>query len=839
VAPSDWDKVQALFDSASALPATDRQSFLESSGADEPVLREVRSLLAVASDSVSFLEKPVLELHEALPAALADEGTVPDALLGTDLAGYRVLRRLGTGGMGVVYLARQRRPEREVALKVIRPGFATARLLRRFEHEAEALARLHHPGVVPIYEAGTATTALGVQPFFAMELVQGEQLLDHATRQGLSLEARVALLTRVCDAVQHAHSKGVVHRDLKPANILVEANGQPRILDFGVARLAAREGSWAGTGWEADQTEAGALVGTLAYMSPEQLSTGNAHHAFDTRSDVYALGVIAYRLLSGEPPHDMDGLALHEAAKVVCERDPVRPSTHARPLRGDLDTVVLKALERDPGRRYQSAAALGDDLQRVLLRQPIHARPASAAYQLGRLVSRHRVVSSLAGAMVVLLAAFGVWMSVLYARAEGLRRDAEAAWSAEHTAREDAQQAQRLATRRAETTASMLNVLTDAFRSVDPALTRSEDVNARDLVAREIVDRGIGAIERRLKDEPDARSQLLAILATTLGGLGKFERATDVLDEAVRVRRTFGAGPDLLTADYLSTRGLYLSRMGREEEARATISEALEMYRALGRGSSPQAAAALGELAFLHISAGRMDEAERLYAESIGAHERTPGHAQPLVAISLNGLARGLSERGEYDAAERTLRRALVLLELDKGDPQRVGGSIRHNIAWVLCMSGRFEEAERVCRQCLEERRVEFPAGHARIGVPLMTLGLILTRTGRAQEAEPMLREALEIRRAAMPEAGPAVGEVESALGECLAAQGRTDEAGPLLLSGFAQLRTGSDTSFETSQLALARLAAFYAGTGDETKASEYRAMLRPPWAASAGVGGR
>lgn len=831
---ASWEQVQALFEEASGLPPGSRDAFLQSTGALEAVLREVRSLLWASSGSEGFLETPVMELHDAIPAALATGGAVPDALLGTTIAGFTLERRLGTGGMGVVYVAQQQRPSRRVALKLIRPGFMTPQLLRRFEHEAEALARLHHPGVVPVYEAGTATTALGLQPYFAMELVEGEQLLDYAASQALGIPERVALLIRLCEAVQHAHSKGVVHRDLKPGNILVESGGRPRVLDFGVARLAGSDQAGVTT-----NTDAGSLVGTLAYISPEQLTTGNSQQAFDTRSDIYALGVIAYELLAGRKPHDLSGLALHEASRIVCEETPARPSTRVRALRGDLDTIVLKALERDAARRYQSAAAFGDDLQRTLLRQPIQARPASAAYQIGRLVSRHRVVSSLAALLALLVVGFGVSMSLLYARAERLRFDAEEAWGAEHDAREAAQQSQRLATRRAETTASMLDVLTDAFRAVDPALTRSADVNARDVVAREIVDRGLGAIELRLKDEPDARSQLLAILATTLGGLGQFERATAVLAEAVKVRRTARADPDFFTADYLSTRGLFLSRMGRDEEARAVISEALEMFRALGREDSPQGAAALGELAFLHISAGRIEEAERLYAESIGAHERTPGHAQSLVAISLNGLARGLAERGEYEAAHRTLERALELLQIEKGDPQRVGGSIRHNIAWVLCMRGRYEEAEKVCRACLEERRVEFPAGHARIGVPLLTLGIILTRTGRLEEAEEHLRESLQIRRASMPDPGPPLGEAESALGECLAARGRLDEAEPLLQSGFAQIRSGTDTSYETGQLAIARLASFYERKGDQAKAGEYRRMLRPPWDAAGTLGGR
>jgi WD40 repeat protein len=334
---------------------------------------------------------------------------------------YHIVRSIGEGGMGVVYLAEQDAPRRTVALKLLRPGCLSPSLLRRFELEAEVLGRLQHPGIAQVFEAGTADTGSGPQPFFAMELIVGRPLTEHAAASHLDIRQRLELLAKVCDAVQHAHQKGIIHRDLKPANILVDARGQPKILDFGVAR--ATDADLRAT---VPETVPGQIIGTLAYMSPEQIS-GDSRE-LDTRSDVYSLGVVGYELLAGRVPLDVSSKTIPQAARTIMEEEPPSLGTVNRAFRGDLATIVGKALEKDKNRRYQSASELAEDLRRYLAAQPILARPATTFYQLRKFVRRNRGLVASA-AVVFLVLASGIVASTTFG-VRAVRAAREARWRA-------------------------------------------------------------------------------------------------------------------------------------------------------------------------------------------------------------------------------------------------------------------------------------------------------------------------------------------------------------------------------------------------------------------------
>jgi tetratricopeptide (TPR) repeat protein/predicted Ser/Thr protein kinase len=316
---------------------------------------------------------------------------------------YRIIRLLGEGGMGAVYEAEQETPRRTIALKIIKPGFGSAGLLRRFEQEAQALGRLQHPGIAQIFEAGTADTDWGVQPFFAMEYIRGKTLREYARDRRLTTEQRLELMAKVCEAAHHAHQRGLIHRDLKPGNIIVDETGQPKILDFGVARVTDSDMQ------ATRQTDVGQLVGTLAYMSPEQVLADPLE--LDTRSDVYALGVILYELLAGRLPYDLSSPKIHDAVQTILDTDPARLSSIQRIYRGDIETIVAKALEKDKGRRYSSAADLAEDIRRHLANQPIMARPPSAGYQLQKFYRRHKagVIGTAAALVLATSSAVVTW----------------------------------------------------------------------------------------------------------------------------------------------------------------------------------------------------------------------------------------------------------------------------------------------------------------------------------------------------------------------------------------------------------------------------------------------
>ena len=324
--------------------------------------------------------------------AECDDGAFP---LLASIARYRIIRQIGEGGMGVVYEAEQEHPSRTVALKVLKPGFATPELLRRFEDEAQALGRLQHPGIAQIYEAGTADTGSGPQPYFAMELIRGTFLTEYASTRHLGTRERLALVAKVAEAVHHAHQRGLIHRDLKPGNILVDEGGQPKIVDFGVARVIDLEVQ------RTVQTDIGRLIGTLAYMSPEQ--AGADPFEIDIRTDVYALGVLLYELLSGRPMFVKK--RLDEAIQAIREEDPARLSSVNRAYRGDIETITAKALEKDKTRRYTSAAELAADIGRYLRDEPIVARPASAGYQLRKFARRNQglMAGAVAGLSALLI----------------------------------------------------------------------------------------------------------------------------------------------------------------------------------------------------------------------------------------------------------------------------------------------------------------------------------------------------------------------------------------------------------------------------------------------------
>ena len=313
--------------------------------------------------------------------ATATEGEWP--ALPTRIGHYRIIRLLGEGGMGSVYEADQEQPRRRVALKVIKAGWASPDLLRRFEQESQALGRLQHPGIAQIYEAGTAATAFGLQPFFAMELIHGIPLCEYAQSKHANVRQRLTMMVHVCDAVQHAHDRGIIHRDLKPGNILVDEQGQPKVLDFGLARATDSDAR------ATRQTDIGQLLGTLAYMSPEQVSADPM--ALDTRSDVYALGVIFYELLAGKLPYRVTQ-SVHEVVETIRQSDPVPLSSVNRVYRGDIETIVAKALEKDRDRRYASAADFAADIHRYLDDQPIAAKPPNTIYQLQKFARRHKAL---------------------------------------------------------------------------------------------------------------------------------------------------------------------------------------------------------------------------------------------------------------------------------------------------------------------------------------------------------------------------------------------------------------------------------------------------------------
>ena len=400
-----------VFEAAWERAPSERGAYLDKAcGGDAALRAEVESLLKADERAAGFLEPPEQATSRSSPPC--------DPLVGTTIGHYHVQRLIAAGGMGTVYEAVQKEPRRTVALKVIRPGMTSRSALQRFKHESEILGRLRHPGIAQIYEAGTHGGDHGA-PFFAMEFIPGARPITRFAEDGrLSTRERLRLFTKVCDAVQAGHQRGIIHRDLKPANILVDEQGRPKLIDFGVARATDADLTIATL-----QTDVGELVGTLRYMSPEQCE-GDAIE-LDTRSDVYALGVVLFELLTGDLPYNFNSTSPFDVPRVIREQEPRRMSSVNRVLRGDIDAIVLKALEKDRDHRYQSVPELMRDIQHYLDNEPIDAKRGRRWYVLRKTLRRHRVAFSVAAAFVVVVTASIAGLVLLYSDSEVQRITAE------------------------------------------------------------------------------------------------------------------------------------------------------------------------------------------------------------------------------------------------------------------------------------------------------------------------------------------------------------------------------------------------------------------------------
>jgi len=626
------------------------------------VCAECRARLAARRDEAVLLA----DVRRIALAGAATTASVPAAP--EVIAGYKILRQIGEGGMGAVYEAEQPNPRRRVALKVLRRGIASRRAMRRLEHEAQVLGRLRHPHIARVLEAGTFDDHGAERPFFAMELIEGPTLQVHAAT--LDLRAKLALLRDVCSAVHHAHQNGVIHRDLKPGNILVDALEGPKVLDFGVALCAdARARS------DSLRTLEGQLVGTLAYMAPEQLEADGV--GVDVRTDVWALGVIAYELLAGRLPHDVARLPVTEVVRRISEDEPPRLGTLAGGCRGDIETVVHRALERDRARRYQSALELAQDIDRVLTHQPILARPPSALYQLRKLARRHRALAS---------AAFAVFLALLV----GLSTTTWqwlAARAAERTARLEAEKAKRV---------SMFWA-----KVVDPA----EGLAGQDTTVRAVLERAASELEAE-QHEPLVAAELSFQLGNALRSVGALERAEGLHRRCLELRRSVLAPADEAIGEALNAVAMTVQDRGQAAGAASLYQESLDLFRTALGAQHPKVGRAWYQLGTIaQADAARADEAARCFEAAVACWRAvlalpatSPADARDTggwLGNALANLAVLASRRGDRDRSF-TLSGEALAAYADAGKAEHPYAAIvESNYARALEQRGEFAEAER------------------------------------------------------------------------------------------------------------------------------------------------
>jgi eukaryotic-like serine/threonine-protein kinase len=632
---------------------------------------------------------------------------------------YRILRLLGEGGMGSVYQAEQQSPHRVVALKVIKPGVVSAELLRRFEQEAEALGRLQHPGIAQIYEAGTADSGFGPQPYFAMELVEGRSLTEYALKGHLNARARLELTAKICDAVNHAHQRGLIHRDLKPGNILVDDAGQPKILDFGVARVTDSDTE------ATRQTDLGQLIGTLAYMSPEQALADLLE--LDIRSDVYALGVITYELLAGQLPYDMNRKALHEVVQTIRETDPAPLSSVHRMYRGDIETIVAKALEKDKTRRYASAAELASDIRRYLTNQPIVARPPSASYQLQKFARRHRALVAGVGAVFLVLTAglaVSTWQAVRARRAEAAAK-----------AVSDFLQNDLLAQ------ASAANQSGPGMKP-DP-----------DLKVRTALDRAAAKIEGKFDKQPRVEAAIRNTLGQTYQDLGLYPESRKQLELALELQRGVDGPENPKTLDVARRLGVTAYYQGKYAEAERLESQTLEIDRRVLGPEHLDTLLSMKNLANIYSALGKSPQAEALQSQAFQAMRRVLGPENPNTLKSMTGLARVYKDEGKYAQAEALHSKTLEIERRVLGPEHPLTLQCMHELGSVYLYEGKYAQAEALYKQTTEiDRRVLGPE-HPTTLLCMKNLADAYKTQGEYPQAEALYKQLLEIdRRVSGPE---------------------------------------------------------------------------------------
>ncbi|MBK9964497.1 MAG: serine/threonine protein kinase [Holophagales bacterium] len=722
---------------------------------------------ARSDDDSTVVETTIPESADAGDRATSVLPSEDDEARGLRIGPYQVLRRLGEGGMGTVYLAARADQEfrKHVAIKVIRKGMASEEIVSRFRRERQILAALDHPGIARLFDGGTTEDGLS---YFVMEYIQGQSLGLYCDSHGLSIRERLLLFRSICSAVQYAHQNLVIHRDLKPANILVTADGSPKLLDFGIAKLLNPDA----LSLEAPETATGMHVMTPAYASPEQVRA----EPLTTASDVYSLGVVLYELLTGRRPYEVRTGSHLEIYRVVCEEEPSRPSTAVtgggeesqrvvtsrgagtpqklnRLLRGDLDNIVLMAMRKEPQRRYGSVQALSDDLGRYLDGSPVAAHDAGLAYRAGKYVRKHAVGVSAAATVFLLLLAFAVTAAVQNAR---IRRERD-------------------------TADQVTSLLVSLFDVNDPETARGERITAR-----EILDRGARRIEGELKDQPEVRARLLCTIGDIYGKLGLYDRAEPLLDESLRIRRSLHARDDEAVVESLRGIGRVLAGKGKYGEAEKLLREALAMQKRLKGGGHPDVAESLRDLAIILEEERKLEEAEALLDEALAIHRKALGNGHHEVAADLSSLALVLTDRGRLDEAEKLHREAVAIDRIALGADHPGYAADLSNLALALFHKEELDEAETLFRQSLAINRKALGDEHPTVATGVNDVAVILLSKGKLDEAETLYREALALHRKALGNEHPAVAQDLNNLALALHLGGRLDESEALQREALA-----------------------------------------------------
>jgi len=663
---------------------------------------------------------------------------------------YKLLEELGSGGMGIVYKAEQIKPvKRSVALKIIKLGMDTKQVVARFETERQALAVMDHPNIAKVFDGGATETG---RPYFVMEIVRGLPITEYCDKHKLTTRERLELFTHVCQAIQHAHQKGVIHRDLKPSNILVvvqEDKPVPKIIDFGIAkaiehRLTERTLF----------TEQGQLIGTPEYMSPEQAEMSGLD--VDTRTDIYALGVMLYELLVGVLPFDPETLrsaSFGEIQRIIREKEPPKASTRLsslgdtqtsiaehrkadpsslhRELKGDLDWITMRAMAKDRTQRYASASELEADIERYIRHEPVVAGPPSTIYRIKKYIKRHKVGVA-AAALVILAILIGITGTSI-----GLFK----AVRAEKKARIEAETAQQVS-----------DFLAELFKVSDPS-----EAKGNTITAREILDKGAGKIEEELREQPRIQSRLMETMGKVYRNLGLYTQAAPILEKSLSLKRKIYGEEHLEVATCLHTLAVLYDTQGKYQEAESFFRQSLAIREKIFGRDHPEVARSLNSIAVVNWNQGKYAEAEPLFQRSLTIKEKALGPDDLDVGNTLANLGALYHIQDKFEEAEPFFKRSLAISEKVLGDDHPdVAGSL-NNLGSLYEDMGKREEAEPLYKRALEIWEKVLGPEHSDVGIALHNLANLYRDQGKYDKAEPYYLRSLAIWEKALGKDHPYV----------------------------------------------------------------------------------
>ena len=808
--PERWEKIQSLFEKALELNTSERENFLKQEcGDDSDLFNEVISLL-IADE----------KQHSIFSGSVSDYIPVDDTTLdGKVFGNYRAIKQIGTGGMGSVYLAERADGhfEQKVALKIVKPGMNSNEIITRFEGERQILARLQHPNIARLLDGGISEMGL---PYFTMEYVEGKPITEYCDENNLTIEQRLELFKKVCEAVLYAHQNLVIHRDIKPSNILVEEDGTVKLLDFGIAKV-----------FEEDEdlkfvARTGTRVMTPEYASPEQVRG----EPVSTATDIYSLGLILYQLLTGCPPYEVTSTSALEMERIICLTEPQKPSTMItkisssgaateqktspdfisrkrkitipklkKRISGDLDNICLMAIRKEPERRYSSIAQFITDIDNHLTGLPITARKSTAGYRTRKFIQRHKVGVVITAIAVIVIALVTTFYTIQLAE----ERD---------KAQLEAEKAKKVS-----------EFLAGIFQVSDPEQSKGETITAR-----ELLDNGVKRIENELSDQPEVLANMLGVtgnvykslglydnallllqksffindsllgddspetvkslndLASLNFAMGEYESAIEKFSEALTKRKTIYGEESLEAAESMNDLAMVLREQGDYDQSEKLLNESLSIRKKLLSSESSEVAQSINNLGLLKEDMGDLDEAKKLLEESLQIKEKIYGKVHPSYSETIGNLAFLLQQLGEYEEASKLFKETLQIDKQLYGDVHPSISTDLYNIASNTALMGDLNRAEKLYTDVLELDKKLLGEEHPYIALDLNNLAGILSDKGDYSKAETLYKESLTLNRKIYGSEHPEVATSMSNLGVMYNRWGMYSKAEPLLKDALA-----------------------------------------------------